>query len=299
MGFAFHEHGVPTVDEAVCSGCGLCVGTCPDEVLEQGPGGKPHAGHGVFLGCIACGHCVAVCPTGAIRVSGHGMTPDDRLELPPRDARATADATESLLTARRSIRRFRPDEVPRDALERIVRMASTAPMGIPPHEVGVVVFPTREKVRAFSREACDEFARMHRFLNPVVLGLMRPFIGKYQYAAFRDFIRPLLKMLADGRKQGRDDFTYDAPAALLFHYGPESDGADTHIAATYAMLMAESLSLGSCMLGTTAGLSHDKQFKQKYGVPPKNKFGLGLVLGHPQEVFQRGIRRRLASVRFA
>jgi hypothetical protein len=53
------------------------------------------------------------------------------------------------------------------------------------------------------------------------------------------------------------------------------------------------------MLGTTVGLNHAKPFKVKYGIPPKNKIGLALVLGHPAEKFRNGVRRRLASVKFA
>lgn len=53
------------------------------------------------------------------------------------------------------------------------------------------------------------------------------------------------------------------------------------------------------MLGTTMALGHDKAFKAKYGIPAKNKVGLALVIGHPAHQFQRGVRRRFASVRWA
>ena len=66
-------------------------------------------------------------------------------------------------------------------------------------------------------------------------------------------------MLAEKRDKGEDWFTYHAPAAFLFHYGPMSGQADCHIAATYAMLAAESLGLGSCMLGTTEALNHSSR----------------------------------------
>ena len=177
-------------------------------------------------------------------------------------------------------------------------MASTEPMGIPPHEVGVVVFPNRAKVQAFTQEACDEFEKMRRFLNPLVLGVMRPFIGKYKYEAFHDFILPLLKMLPETRQQGRDMFTYDAPAAILFHVGPMGDAADCAIVATYAMLAAESLGLGSCMLGTSVALTNSKATKSHYGIPPENKVGMTLIVGYPAVEFKSGIRRRLASVKW-
>jgi nitroreductase/NAD-dependent dihydropyrimidine dehydrogenase PreA subunit len=293
MGYSFREHGVPVVNPETCTVCGQCVQICSDEVLSL-KDGKVQVGPGQFVGCIACGHCMAVCPTGSIMVSGRDMKPEDRIALPPPESRATVEQLEALATARRSVRRFQAREVPRDVLDRIVQVASTAPMGIPPSDVGVVVFPTRQSVQVFTAEACESFGKMGRFLNPVVLALMRPFIGKEQYEGYRDFIRPLLKMLPAELKQGRDLFTYDAPATLLF-YG---DPGDAMIAATYAMLAAESLGLGSCMLGTTVALTQDKRFKAKYGIPPAEKVGVALVLGYPDVKFRHAIRRRLASVRY-
>lgn len=298
MGFDLREKGVPTVDEATCVGCGLCVTACPDGVfvLEDG---KARPGSGEFMGCIACGHCVAVCPGESITVAGRGMTSDDAIELPPAFHRATADQLEALLQARRSIRRFGTQEIDRPTLDRILEMTATAPMGIPPHDVGVIVFHGRDRVQAFAEDACAAFQSMGWFFSPVMLGLMRPFLGKEAYQAMRDFVKPLLEALVQKRKEGEDLFTYNAPAALLFHHGPMADPADCHIATTYAMLAAESLGLGSCMLGTTAGLNSAKSFKNKYGIPSKDKIGLALVLGYPAESFRRGVRRRLASVKFA
>jgi nitroreductase/NAD-dependent dihydropyrimidine dehydrogenase PreA subunit len=298
MGFDLREKSVPVIDFATCTGCGRCVQVCGDQVLEL-EDGKPKAGDGVFLGCIGCGQCVAACSTGSIRVSGRGMTPDDRIELAPNFHRATADQFEALLKARRSIRKFTKDEIDRATIDRILEMTSAAPMGIPPSEVGVVVLLGPGRVQAFAEDACAEFGRMARFLNPVVLGLMRPFLGKEGHKAMRGFVRPLLQMLIWKRAVGEDWFTYDAPAAMLFHSGPTADPADCPIAATYAMLAAESLGLGTCLLGTTAALDRSKRFKKKYGIPPQNKIGLALVLGHPVLKFRYGVQRRLASVAFA
>ena len=298
MGFDLREKGIPTINHVTCTGCGLCIETCGSQVLVL-EDGKVRAGDGIFLGCCACGHCTAVCPTGSITVTGRGMTSEDSCVLPPAFHRASADQLESLLMARRSIRRFEEQEVDRDTIDRILAMTATAPMGLPPSEVGVVVFHGREKVQAFAADACVAFERAARFFSPVMLTLLRPFLGKNDYHTLRRFVGPLLKHLVKKHREGIDEFTYDAPAALLFHYGPMADQSDCQIAATYAMLAVESFGLGSCMLGTTVVLNQDKAFKKKYGIPPRNNFGLGLVIGHPAVKFQRGIRRRLASVRFA
>lgn len=295
MGFDLTEKGVPTVDAATCTGCGTCVAACPDRVFTL-DAGKAVVHAGEFMGCIACGHCVAACPAGSITVVGRGMTPDDAVELPPIAERATAEQLESLLLARRSVRRYTRREVERAAVDRILAMAAMAPMGIPPSDVGVVVFHGRAKVQAFAQDACDAFAQMGWLSSPWKLALLRPLLGREGYVAMRDFVRPLLKTLVDQRSKGVDCFTYDAPLALLFHHGPMADPTDAAIAATYAMLAAESLGLGSCLLGTPVGLNHAKTFKAKYGIPPKNKIGLAITLGYSAEKFHRAVRRRLASV---
>jgi nitroreductase len=227
------------------------------------------------------------------------MTPEDTVKLPPADKRSTADQLEVMLLARRSVRRFQDKPVEQSAIDRILDMTAMAPMGIPPSDVGVVVFHGHDRVQAFAEDACRVFRQVTRFFNPVMLTLMRPFLGKEGSRVMRGFIKPLLETLTEKRDKGEDWFTYHAPAAFLFHYGPMSGQADCHIAATYAMLAAESLGLGSCLLGTTEALNHSKPLKAKYGVPPDNKFGLGLVVGYSDAKFHRGIARHLASVRFA
>ena len=296
MGFSLKERGTPRVDPQTCTGCGQCVEICPDRVLELHEG-KARATDGIFMGCVACGHCVAICPTAAVAVTGRTMRADDGFDPPLQ--RATAEQLEALLFWRRSVRRFTAREVERETIDRILAMTAAAPMGIPPSDVGVVVLLGREKVQAFATDACALFARQAKGFSGWRLAHMRLFMGKAGYEVMRDFVRPLLEMLAGERAAGRDAFTYDAPAALLFHHGQTADSADVHIAATYAMLAAESLGLGSCLLGTAVAFNFDKAFRQRHGIPVDNKVGLMLALGYPDVQFRRGVRRRLADVKFA
>lgn len=295
MGIDFSESALPQIDLSRCSACGRCVAVCSTGTLALDD-------HRVaitkrsFMGCIGCGQCMAACPQGAIRVSGRRLAPDDILPLPPH--RAGPEELDGLLLARRSIRRFAKREVERADVERILAMSSTAPMGIPPTEVGLVVFHGREKVRQFAAEAIASFAKTAARMNPLVLTLMRPFIGQANCQMLKEFVVPLFKQFAAEWREGCDHFTYDAPLALLFHRGPLADPADPHIAATYAMLAAQSLGLGSCMLGTTVALDFAGPLRTKYGIPKGNKIGLGLVIGYPTAQFTQGIRRQFASVKF-
>lgn len=297
MAFAFNDHGRAIVDDARCTGCGLCVKNCPDEVLSL-VDGKARPGDGIFIGCIACGQCVAICPTDAIAVEGRGMLRGDGLPLPAVERLATPEQIAALLYGRRSVRQYAKREIEREKIDWILEMTATAPMGIPPSDVGVVVFHGKAKVERFAAEMCTSFGKMAKQLSPFMLALMRLWTKKRDVETMRDFVVPLLKMLSEKHREGHDFFTYDAPAAMLFHHGPLADAADCHIAATYAMLAAESLGLGSCLLGSAFGLNYDKCLKAQYGIPPENKVGLAMSLGYPAVKFHRGVRRRLASVRF-
>jgi nitroreductase len=241
--------------------------------------------------------CTSSISSENVAINGNDLACDILLEAAPRPA--TADELEALMASRRSIRRFEDRPLSRASLDRILNAAAMAPPGIPPSDVGVVVFHGRDRVQAFAADACIAFQRVARFFNPMLLPLMRPLWGREGYEVMRGFVKPLLELLAEKRSAGEDWFTYNAPAALLFHYGPMARAADCHIAATFAMLAAESLGLGSCLLGTTEALNHVKFFKPKYGIPPTNKTGLGLVLGYPAVTPAQGVARHLASVRFA
>lgn len=60
------------VNEAYCKGCALCVGACPQKVLELASVRLTSKGyHPAQLktaGCTGCGICAVVCPEAAITV---------------------------------------------------------------------------------------------------------------------------------------------------------------------------------------------------------------------------------------
>ena len=102
------------------------------------------------------------------------------------------------------------------------------------------------------------------------------------------------------RERGRNYLLYDAPLAIYFLASPYSDPADPHIAATYAMLAAESLGLGSCMIGSVHPMIQNgaRKLKQKWNIPQKAPSGIIVVFGYPKFKFKSGIRRSFADVTF-
>ena len=287
----YRETGTVTIDNAACVRCGECAAICSAEVLSLEDGLVRVRADSPF-GCIACGHCMMVCPKNCIRVTGRGLSPDALRPMPAPETKATADSLAALMQARRSVRRFTGKEVEQAVLDRIVAMATTAPMGIPPWDVGCVTVNGRANVRGLANRIVAGYEKMSALLNPWTLALMRPFLRRATYDQFRHFILPLSQTYIRLHRAGRDALFYEAPAVLLFHHSPYADAAEAFIACTYAMLAAESLGLGSTMIGAAAPvLRQDRTRCRRLGIPDGNKPAVALIVGYPATHFRRTLQR--------
>jgi nitroreductase/NAD-dependent dihydropyrimidine dehydrogenase PreA subunit len=281
-----------TIDRGLCTDCGLCAKVCFGAPLVMKNGRLDVEPERMF-GCIACGACLSVCPTSAITISGRDLTPSDVLGLPDRDARASYDQLLALLRARRSCRRFTAADVSDDDLKRILEAASTAPMGVPPSDVGVLVVSGREKVQALRDDLVAWLVSVRNWVKPMV-PLMRPFVSTLEYRQMRDFLVPAVDMIRDTEE---DWLLYDAPLFLFFYGCGGADPADPMVAATYAMVAAESLGLGTCMLGFAPyPFRYSRRIREDWGLPDKIQAGLCVIVGHPAVRPKRGLRRRFARI---
>ena len=291
-----------TIRTDACPGCGLCVSVCKDYGLRLENGKVIQADTPLF-GCVGCGHCMAVCPAGAIEVHGRTLTPEDISPSPPRDAAASYDRMFALLRRRRSIREFLASPVEAPFIEKILAAASTAPSGLPPSDVHVLVLDSREKNKAFALDFCTYLKGMRWLVSPWFLTLMRPFWGKANDTLFRNFVKPTLAAFTAHMDKGINIVTYDAPLAIYFYGSPYADPADPIIAATYAMLSAESLGLGTCMIGSIHPLiqygKRAKSFRERHGIKHASREGLFVIFGHPAVAYDKSIQRTFASVIYA
>jgi Fe-S-cluster-containing hydrogenase component 2 len=288
----YREAGAVSVNRDTCTQCGVCARVCPTETLTAEEG-NIHIHTDSRLGCIACGHCMMVCPEGAVTVTGRGLSPDDVTPSPDPATKAGADALEALMLSRRSVRQFSEREVDPALLERIVRMAATAPMGIPPWDVGCTIVRGRGEVQRLASEVVKGYDGFLKMFKPWLLAVMRPFVARAKYDMFAHFVRPLAESYVQGWREGRDTVFHGAPALLIFHHSRYADASDAAIACTYATLAAESLGLGSTMIGGAPPiLQRNKTLCQSLGIPAPNAPSICLILGYPAIRFQRAIRRR-------
>jgi len=180
-----------------CATAAVCVSLCVRILSLIIINNKAVANEKSIFGCIGCGHCMAICPTGAIEISGREITPEDLFKLPDKNSASSYDQLLSLLQHRRSIREFSEKEIPTEIIEKILTAASTAPMGLPPSDVNVLIIIGREKTRAFVKDFSDYLKCLRYMSSKLFLALMRPFWGKANDEFFREFIKPLFSVYID------------------------------------------------------------------------------------------------------
>ena len=292
------EKGEIRINTVKCTGCGKCVEVCKDFsiILKDN---KVDICDNPAFGCIGCGHCMAICPTGAIQIFGRTISPDELFSLPSADNTANFDQLINLFKRRRSIREFIDKPVDYEIIEKILDGAKTSPMGLPPSDVNVLILDSKEKTREFAVDFCDYLKKMQWFVSSWFLAIMRPFWGKVNAEMFKGFVRPMFDVYIKNIKKGINLVNYDAPLAMYFYGSPYTDPADSIVAATTAMYTAESLGLGTCMLGGVHPLIQNgrkaRKFREKYNIKYTSREGLFVIFGYSRVDYKKGINRTFAS----
>lgn len=293
-----NENGRITILYDRCNSCGMCVEVCKDFSLKI-EDGKLAVSEKPLFGCVACGHCMAICPQNAIEISGREMTADDRIDLSEMKNKSNYEQLKNLMIGRRSIREFKDQEPGEEMIQKIIDAAVSAPMGVPPSDVHLLVIKGKDKVREFSFDVIDYFRKISWVFSPKFIWMWRLF-GKEAYLMMKSFGNPLVNFMTETREKNENYLLYDAPLALYFSGSPYADPADAYIAATYAMLAAESLGLGSCMIGSIHPIIQygAKKLKRKWKLQEKSPAGIVVIFGHPKYKFRSGIRRSFADVKY-
>lgn len=242
-----------TIDPTKCNHDGLCVQACPAFIITMEKGGLPETVAGTESRCIGCGHCVAVCPTGAL---DNALTPRKDF-LPVPGDRPGADQVEGLLLARRSVRGFKKEPVPREQLERLLEVARRAPTASNSQQVSWTMV-----------QAPQTLVRIRKLTE----GWMATI--------------PRLEHYAEAERNGVDAVLRGAPALAVAHSPKEYLWADTDsaIALTYMELLAASMGLGACWGGlATSAANNVPELAELLHIPEGHKVCGALMLGVPRQ----------------
>jgi nitroreductase/NAD-dependent dihydropyrimidine dehydrogenase PreA subunit len=292
-----------TIDEALCTGCGLCVDVCPKGTISMKDGKAVVTGQE----SLNCGHCLAVCPTEAIRVAALD---------PALSAFKTFESKESwlpfgkgdirdllnIMQSRRSCRNFREKPVPRDVLEDLVKIGITAPSGSNCQQWTFTILPNRPAVEQLARWVGDFFANLNRTAEKAWLRKGLKLLGKPELDQyFQNYYQTIEEGFERWEKEGKDLLFHGAPAAIVVGSKKEAScpAEDALLATQNMLLAAHVLGLGTCLIGfAVQAMKRDGSILSRIGMPGDEAPYAVIALGYPKETYQRLTGRKQALVRY-
>lgn len=263
------------IDEERCIQCGECVMDCPARVIEL------HEYPRIVNeeGCIRCQHCLAVCPTAALSILGRDPDQSTGLTgtLPQPEGLAV------LIKGRRSVRRYRDEDVDPEVVQQLLDTAWHAPTGVNAQQVLFTVLDSRTKTDALRRELYERLTGHMQTRQEEGYGM-----------------RMLGWAVKMHREQGADVLFRGAPHLLLTS-APEQSPCpvqDTHIALAWFELMAQSMGLGTLWNGMLTWCINDifPDLRQRLGIPEDHRFGYVMCFGKPDVTYHRTVQRSPARV---
>ncbi len=263
------------VDEERCIQCGECAAECPAGVITMDP--TPQFDE--EGGCFRCQHCLAVCPTGAVSILG--KNPDDSQLLA--GAFPTPDQMTVLIKGRRSVRRYRDEEVAASLIDELLDTAGHAPTGVNAQGVLFTVVKERAVMKTLRQEVMARLSRLK-----AKDGLPEGFIGDYMGRAVKGW-----------EEEGRDIIFRGAPHLLLTSAPQASPcpAQDTLIALTTFQLLAHAHGLGTVWDGMfMMALALCPDLSARLGIPDGHLPGYAMAFGWPAVEYHRTVQRGPAQV---
>lgn len=291
-----------TIDETLCTGCGLCVDACPKDTLTM------NNGKAVVTGevCIQCGHCMAVCPARAVQVAALDPALSAFDTFQPRKTwqpfgKGDIQDLVHVMQSRRSCRNFQDRPVPREVLEDLVKIGVTAPSGSNCQLWTFTILPDRAAVERLARWVGDFYAHLNRTAEKTWLRKGLELLGKPELERyFQNYYRTIKDGLARWEKEGKDRLFHGAPAAIVVGSKKEAScpAEDALLATQNMLLAAHVLGLGSCLIGfAVRAMERDRRILSRIGMPGDEKAYAVIALGYPKETYQRLTGRKQALIR--
>ena len=256
------------VDRARCINCGLCAADCPSRIIDMTDEG-PVVTRPNGLKCIRCQHCLAICPKGAVSVVGVG--PEDCML--GQGALPEAQKVGYLMKSRRSIRRYKPEDLDPVLIKELLDTASYAPTGKNARRVLFTVIDNREAMDKFRAKAMELLARRLRDGEP--------------FARMEDFAGHLKVW-----ETKKADSIFRGAPHLLVASAPKdcpTPEADCLIALSYFELLAQAHGVGTVWAGVGKWMMTlvVPELRAVLGIPDDHVIGYAMAFGKPQVTYTR------------
>jgi nitroreductase len=172
---------------------------------------------------------------------------------------------------RRSVRDYKPDDVPDDIIRELIRAGTYAPSAVNTQPWRFVVIKNREIIDRLSERA-----------------------KKLWLDSVDKSSNPEIKRLENIMKMPEFNIFYNAPVLILIFATPDaySPQYDCASAAENMMLAAKSLGIGSCWIGFGMPLSSDHDILVELKVPEDYHLMVPLIFGYPVKDIQTAPPRK-------
>ncbi|SMO72978.1 Nitroreductase [Saccharicrinis carchari] len=259
------------INKDKCTQCGICSQECPTLIID-GKKGIPEIKEGKEKNCIKCQHCLAVCPTAALSI--WGKDPDD--SIPVNGEIPNSKSLERLMKTRRSIRKFKKEELSKKLVLALLETAAYAPTGHNKNQVLLSVTEDREglaKVRSLVYDAIKK-AKDANTLPPAMA-----MFGNFQNL---------------WNEKGIDVLFRDAPHFIIAS-APKaiaSSMADCVISLSYFELLANTHGIGTLWNGFLKTVFDHiaPELKEAMGIPEDHAIGYMVIFGKPAVKFARSVQ---------
>lgn len=260
------------VNDARCTRCGQCVLDCPSQIIERSGDAPPRIRVENEENCIQCQHCLAFCPAAAISIAGRN--PAESIALAS-GSFPTLDTMTNLVRGRRSVRRYRDENVDPRLLRRLLAALGNAPTGCNRMGLTFSVIDDKDAMQRFRIQALTGLAEVTK------AGRLSEAFGFISEAAPAWFDR------------GEDIVFRGAPHLLVVSAAPESvcPQEDVNLALAYFELMAQSAGLGTVWCGLAKMvLELLPDLREVVGVAPGNYY-YAMLFGPPAVRYARTVQR--------
>ena len=187
------------------------------------------------------------------------------------------------INERKSARAFRPDPVPRETIEEILKVAICAPSAINLQPWEFIVVTGEEKER-LSRKLIKSYREKQISCSPESVKPLPKIFGKRGAKTLEAMNPFFLEMGVDSSQfinEGSCHF-YGAPAAILICLDDSFSKArnvDIGVALGYVLLAAHHFGLATCPVGLITAYEDD--VKDLLNIPNNKNVVIGVALGYP------------------
>jgi hypothetical protein len=176
-------------------------------------------------------------------------------------------------------------------------------MGKPPHTTEILVIDDSDEMDRLRNEIVKDYrASIRAVKNPLIRPFFKRQVGAELFHTIKEHVIPAAEAANQAfDDNGTDQYMYHAPALMLFHANRwgSSYEENAHLVCTYSMLAAQTLGLGSTIIGMIPPIvDRSKKLRKRYGIPKDNRVITSLILGHPKFRYSKSVKREFPSVRF-